>query len=188
MRRTLLLIPLLVPLLAACGSPGQEPGVATATDGAVAPAPSATAGGGFDPTKLAKCVRENGIPNFPDPEVDEGRISIRMPDGVRKEAADKAMEACKQYQPNGGQPGKVDPAITAQLRLLAKCMRENGVPDFPDPGADGGIELRHDKNGGGIDPESPSFKKAEEACKQFRPEPPAGSKDEKSSVTGKAGS
>jgi hypothetical protein len=165
MRRILLLIPLLVVTIAGCAGP--------AASGGAAPTPSATAGG-FDPAKLGKCVRENGVPDFPDPSAEGGRISIRMPDGVKKEVADKAMEACKQYQPNGGQPGKADPAFTARLRQLAKCMRANGVPDFPDPNADGGIELHHDKNGGGIDPDSQSFKQAEEACKQFRPSPPAG--------------
>jgi hypothetical protein len=164
MRRTLLLIPLLALALTGCAGPPDAPGVA------------ATAGADdrFDPTRLAKCVRENGVPNFPDPEVDGDHIAIRMPDGVRKETADKAMEACKQFQPNGGQPGQADPAVTARLRELAKCMRANGVLDFPDPSADGGIELRHDKNGGGIDPESAAFKKAEESCRQFKPSPPAG--------------
>ncbi|MEV7629380.1 hypothetical protein [Actinoplanes sp. NPDC089786] len=174
MRRTLLLIPVLA--LAACAPPAQDPSVATANGGATPTASAAATGkdGGFDPTKLAKCMRENGVPDFPDPEVDGGRISIKMPEGVRREVAEKAMQACKQFQPNGGQPGKADPAMTAKLRELSKCMRANGVPDFPDPSADGGIEIKNDKDGGGIDPESESFKKAEEACKQFRPEPPDG--------------
>jgi len=122
-------------------------------------------------------MRENGIPDFPDPEVDGGRIGIRMPEGVTKETADKASKACREFSPDGGKPRKADPAFTAKLRELAKCMRANGVPEFPDPSADGGIQLHRTKDGSGIDPESPEFRKAEEACRQFRPEPPGTQKD-----------
>src|SRR4029453_7901964 len=111
MRRTLLLIPVIALALAGCANKPDTEGVATA--GGATPSASAAAGGqdgGFDPAKLAKCIRENGVPDFPDPEVDEGHISIRMPEGVRKEDAEKAMKACKQFQPNGGEPGKHDPA------------------------------------------------------------------------------
>jgi hypothetical protein len=175
MRRTLLLIPLLVVGLAGCAGDPRSPSVATA--GGATPSPSAGSadsggGGEADPVEFAKCMRANGIPEFPDPETsDKRRFSVTIPDGTPKETVDKAMEACRAFMPNGGRPGRVDPAITAKLRELSRCMRANGVPDFPDPSADGGIQLRREKDGSGIDPESAAFKKAEEACKKFRPEP-----------------
>ena len=50
-------------------------------------------------------------------------------------------------------------------------MRDNGIADFPDPGPDGGLLL----DGTGIDPDSPQFKAAQEACRDLRPQPdPAG--------------
>ena len=166
MRRTLLLIPLLCLGPAGCAATPESPSSSPS---------SAAAEGGFDPTRFAKCMRENGIPDFPDPEVDGGRIGIRMPDGVTKETADKASKACRELSPDGGKPRKADPAVTAKLRELSKCMRANGVPDFPDPKADGGIEIREGA-GVDIDPESESFRNAERACEQYRPQGRAGGK------------
>jgi hypothetical protein len=53
-------------------------------------------------------------------------------------------------------------------------MRDNCVPDFPDP-TDDGINL----NGTGIDRDSPEFKSAEKACESLLPQPPSGSDNEK---------
>jgi hypothetical protein len=39
----------------------------------------------------------------------------------------------------GGTAGPVDPKALQERRELAKCMRENGVEDFPDPDANGAI-------------------------------------------------
>src|SRR5688572_26165200 len=52
------------------------------------------------------------------------------------------------------------------LLAFAQCMRDNGVPDFPDP-VDDGINL----GGTGIDRNSPGFKDAEKACETLLPGP-----------------
>jgi hypothetical protein len=44
----------------------------------------------------------------------------------------------------------------------ADCMRSHGVPNFPDPGAGGGIQVGP---GSGINPSSPAFRAAASACK-----------------------
>jgi hypothetical protein len=46
----------------------------------------------------------------------------------------------------------------------AQCMRSHGVPNFPDPKANGSIQL-----GSGIDPSSPSFASAQSRCQKFLP-------------------
>src|SRR5690348_13201920 len=51
--------------------------------------------------QAAQCVRENGIPAFPDPYVDHGRL--KLPEGQEQELEgkysqqllDQAMQACK---------------------------------------------------------------------------------------------
>jgi hypothetical protein len=50
-------------------------------------------------------------------------------------------------------------------------MRKNGVPDFPDPkrGANGGVIL----GGSGVNPNSPSFQKAQQACRSIMQAPGA---------------
>jgi hypothetical protein len=54
---------------------------------------------------------------------------------------------------SGGSPGS-----TASLEF-ARCMRAHGVPNFPDPGAGGAIEL-----GSGLDTQSPAFQAAQRGC------------------------
>lgn len=49
---------------------------------------------------------------------------------------------------------------------FAECMRSHGVPDFPDPGAGGGIQIQA---GSGIDPFSPAFKRAQSDCRHLLP-------------------
>jgi hypothetical protein len=46
----------------------------------------------------------------------------------------------------------------------AACMRSHGVPDFPDPNANGSIQL-----GSGIDPSSPTFASAQARCQKLLP-------------------
>lgn len=72
-------------------------------------------------------------------------------------------------------PGGSDPALQ-----LARCMRAHGVTNFPDPSARGGIELPANVN-----PESPTFRSARQACKQFFPDkgaPPATSASDRTAA------
>jgi hypothetical protein len=108
-------------------------------------------------------MRKNGLPDFPDPQPGKG-----MGDGVdvNSEAFKNAMNACKQLMPGGGPPaGDQGPWSSSDKLKYAQCMRENGVPSFPDPAADGGFRLAT-----GTDPNSPQFKAAETACAKYQPE------------------
>jgi hypothetical protein len=172
MRKTLLLIPLLA--LAGCAGPSESPGVATAGGGATPSAGASSAPPEGDQLKFAQCMRDNGLPWYKDPEPGQRGVRISIPKGTDKAKVDAAMAACKAYLPNGGEPMKLDPEMQAQLRQFSQCMRENGLPDFPDPSAEGGILMKPGQ--GGIDPESAEFKKAEQACAQFRPDRPDGAK------------
>jgi hypothetical protein len=132
--------------------------------------------------QFAKCMRANGI-DMPDPEVGEdGGIKIRMggpgDKTPRKGTSDEgpmkaAMEKCRKYMPNGGEPVKLSPQEQEQQRRFAKCMREHGV-DMPDPGADGRVTIRHRPGSKSVDPDSEEFKEAEKACEPLRPRPKAG--------------
>jgi hypothetical protein len=130
--------------------------------------------------KFASCMREHGI-DMPDPEVDsEGRVRMQIGEGPNeggtppdREKFEAAQKECQQYLPNGGEPPKLDPEQVEKMRQFAKCMRENGVPDFPDPEADGGLRIQFG-NGTGIDPNSQTFKDAEAKCEQYMPRPRSG--------------
>jgi hypothetical protein len=83
-------------------------------------------------------MRENGISEFPDPDA-SGRLTI---DGVlngssldpSSPAWKGAIAACKDLQPPGftGDGERSADQQDAALKF-AQCIRENGVPDFPDP-------------------------------------------------------
>jgi hypothetical protein len=168
-------LPVLGLALAACGSQNRgTDGVASLT-GQGRATPSSSAGSPADARqgiiKFAACMRAHGV-NMPDPKVNGGGIAINIPAGTSKATVDKAQAACKQYLPNGGEPPKLDPRVTEQLRRLAQCMRANGVPKFPDPVPGGGIQIDGRKTG--IDPNDPAFKAAQKKCDHFAPKPPGG--------------
>jgi hypothetical protein len=61
----------------------------------------------------------------------------------------------------------------AQLLLgFSKCMRDHGFANFPDPQIDGSIVRHPDLQGTGIDPTSPAFQAAQQACQSLMPTPP----------------
>jgi hypothetical protein len=174
---------MLTPFLAACGNSGDDdPGVATLGDSGD---DADEENDGTDTAEneddleeqaleFAQCMRENGVPDFPDPQVDGGRIEMGGPGGGEnfdQEAVEKAMEACEDLAPRGGGNFSEEDRQEMQDAALehAQCMRENGVPDFPDPEfSDGGAMIELDD----IDPESPAFKQAQEACEDKLPNRP----------------
>lgn len=52
----------------------------------------------------------------------------------------------------------------------SQCMREHGVKEFPDPDGNGRLTLRA-RPGSALDPNSSTFKAAQEACQRLRPQP-----------------
>lgn len=168
MRRHLAILALLV-ALAGCGASKEDDGVATAGGAGSEPTSSAAEEGDEIEQALAfsRCMRENGVPDFPDPqEGADGGIQLSLPDGIDPASVEAAREKCKQHLPNGGEPVEPDPEHVAQLREYAQCMRENGVPEFPDPDAGGGIAI---EGGPGLDPLSEEFKAAEATCEDTLP-------------------
>jgi hypothetical protein len=49
---------------------------------------------------------------------------------------------------------------------FADCMRSHDVPNFPDPSGGGGIQI---PDGSGINPQSPAFQSAQQACAKLLP-------------------
>jgi hypothetical protein len=125
----------MVALISACGSS--------------APAETGTGIGGGDNTaanahkalKFAECMRSNGVSEFPDPGA-SGNFTI---DGIvngssldpSTPAFKQAISACKDLEPAGFMGSKRSPQQQEAALKFAQCMRENGVPDFPDPTPNG---------------------------------------------------
>ncbi|GAA0560469.1 hypothetical protein [Actinomadura livida] len=155
------LVPVLALGLPACG------------DGRGSAAAAGAAGDQEKMREFAQCMRDNGV-DMPDPS-DDGRVTIRKsggpgrgggPGGDDEIAA--AQEKCRHLMPNGGKPPKMKPEDVAKLRAYAKCMREHGIADFPDPNPDGGMLTRAEP-GGGTEPGSREFEAAHKACAKYAP-------------------
>jgi hypothetical protein len=68
---------------------------------------------------------------------------------------------------SSGKPNQGPGAQGASERIkFSACMRSHGVPNFPDPRASGGIQI---SPGSGLDPQSPAFQSAQNACLKLLP-------------------
>ncbi|WP_162606014.1 hypothetical protein [Jiangella aurantiaca] len=158
--------------LSACSDGEDAPEVATVETGAPS-APPTTGGGepgthaGTEPSAepgplaFTECMRDHGI-DMADPDPTTGRPQVG--DGVDSDspAYQEAMDACADLLP-GGALAEPDSAELEQYQAFAECMRDNGLPEFPDPqpGGEGLFE--------GIDRTSPAFQGALEACQDVLP-------------------
>jgi hypothetical protein len=135
--------------------------------------------GSRDDTKIlvayAACMRKHGLPNFPDPQATASgsHLVIGSENGIDPHSSQfkNAQQACKTLLPNGGKPSAQDQAKELQEELkYATCMRAHGVPNFPDPkvSSDGEIEFGVAPRSH-VNPGSPQFKAAEQACQQLLP-------------------
>jgi len=178
--RTVLALGLMLALApAGCAGNADDDGDLVATARSGAPTTAGSTGSSTDPDpdsdaplKYAQCMRGHGMTWFPDPQPGGGPVRITTPKGLDPKKMEAAQNACRRYAPNGGDKPKIDPAQVEQARQMAKCMRANGVPNFPDPNADGGIGFDRGKLGTG--PGEPAFDKAEQICDRYRPSPPPG--------------
>ena len=129
----------------ACGSGHSTPQVARAA-GAAHGAPANSRAG---ETQLihtaAQCLRDHGIPNFPDPVLDtrgQPQIDNQLLNSLPASVTQAAEQACRaqidaaQQAADANRP-PATPQELAQATRFAQCMRRHGWPNFPDPDAQG---------------------------------------------------
>jgi hypothetical protein len=141
-------------VLTACGSSSSDDPASAADQAPTAALDQAR--------KYAQCIRKNGVPDFPDPDPN-GEFS-----GVGHDQDDPALRAaqekCRDLAPGGEHENFGDPAFVEQARQFAECVRDNGVPDFPDPDADGRFRgVGHEQQ------DNPKFQAARETCREKLP-------------------
>jgi hypothetical protein len=163
---------------AGCGGASGGPKVAQIGTTTSSSSSSQSSSSSANPAKFSACMRKNGVTNFPDPDR-QGRI--RIAGGVRNgqrfgldpnsAVFKKAMQACQKYAPQAS-PQQRQKEQQAAL-AFAKCMREHGVPKFPDPTftPNGGTLMTFGKKAG-LDPNSPQFQRARQACQKLVPGSP----------------
>jgi hypothetical protein len=106
----------------------------------------------------AQCMRDNGYAEFPDPTPDGGMRFLIEPGSAPR--FQKAAAACHHLAPEGLRDEDITPETLDALLKLSQCVRDNGVPEFPDPDAEG----RFDVGGTGIGPGDARMKAAMAAC------------------------
>jgi hypothetical protein len=168
-------------MMAACGSAGPKGAaqVASVAGDATTTTTSATGEDTNDADAqqamldFAACMREHGV-DMPDPQFGDGgggtfTAGVQGDSELDKGKLDEAQKACQSYLDKVKSNAKpMDPAKVEEekqkLLAFAQCMRDHGI-DFPDPQIDtsgGGLQVQ--LGGPGMDPNSPGFKEATEAC------------------------
>jgi hypothetical protein len=114
---------------------------------------------------FSRCMRSNGMPNFPDPQrFVGGNVKLTIHQLAPSQAA---LSACDHLLPtNGG--GSQETAQQTRTQLadelsFARCMRSHGVGRFPDPTAQGGLSVEMVQTQG-IDVRSPAVLRVVQAC------------------------
>jgi len=147
-------------LAAGCGgSPSSSPGPASVQENGALP--------------FSRCMRSNGIPNFPDPNrngaLPKSQLEQIAAGNPRYPAA---QTACGDLLPNGALPAGDQPT-RAELRVIerdalrfARCMRTHGVPNWPDYTLRGGQPI-FDLHRTSIAPNSPEIVAKQVRCKSL---------------------
>jgi hypothetical protein len=86
---------------------------------------------------FSRCVRANGVPNWPDP-TSSGGIPKETDQqlGVSSSQLQAALNACQHLLPNTGNIDDNPAALNqwwSQMLHFAQCMHSHGVPNWPDP-------------------------------------------------------
>lgn len=174
--------------LAACpGGSSGGPGMASANSSRRSGSPSPDPGGSTDQQSMvafSRCMRTHGVSRFPDPlpgtggslpKLDLARL------GVSTSGFRAANRSCQQWVPGATStsivgleqcessavclPAETRRLLNAGLRV-ARCMRAQGVPNWPDPVADslGRVAFAISISRDGFDPNSPQLSSRENAC------------------------
>jgi hypothetical protein len=112
---------------------------------------------------IVNCYRAHGDPSFPDPVYDpgDGRWHFAISPGS---APASTQQACQHLFPSSNASPPVPQAQFQQLVRLAECIRQHGVPNWPDPDPDGSFPLPPS-----INPKDAAGQAAGIACKRYLP-------------------
>jgi hypothetical protein len=104
--------------LSACGSSSKK---------------SAADRGGNSMIAFSKCMRANGVTNFPDPSGGGGLNIAGTGINPQAPAFKSAQAACFKLLPGGGPSTHATEQQIKEATETAVCMREHGVTGYPDP-------------------------------------------------------
>lgn len=120
-------------------------------------------------------MRAHGLSNFPDPSAGPGGEGFngidRVAGGLAVDgitftgpAAQAAMRACSRFLTPSGPPPQPTAAQKRAALRFAQCLREHGVPNFPDPDFARAPDKPKSGPPANVNPQSPAFQAAAKAC------------------------
>jgi hypothetical protein len=128
--------------------------------------PAATQGGGTPDAAtgaIVACYRAHGDPSFPDSVYDpsDGRWHFAVSPGS---APASTQQACQHLFPSDNSSPPVPQAQFQKLVRLAECLRQHGVPNWPDPDPDGAFGLPP-----ALQTKTHAYVGAAQACQRYMP-------------------
>jgi hypothetical protein len=158
-------------LAGSCGGGSSGPRVAdlggtTASTPSAAGSPQESKQAG-DALEYSRCMRAHGLPDFPDPSANGG-INLSDQPGSdlnpNSTAFQAAARSCASIQGFGAPSAARQRQYIAEMLPFARCVRAQGLPNFPDPSTLGspyqGIGFLIDRNSR----HSPVLQAAIKAC------------------------
>jgi hypothetical protein len=121
-------------IAAGCGSRSAGTRTSTAASGG-----NGTSIAHAKSVKFAECMRTHGVSGFPDPTATGALTIDAVVNGSSLDTDGavwkQAIGACKNLEPSGFTGTDASPEKQKERLKFARCIRDNGVPDFPDPTA-----------------------------------------------------
>lgn len=173
----------IVLLVAACGGGSSNTDPSSSTAGSSSTGVRSAGSGGSSSTggsgqaqqnlAFAKCMRSDGVTDFPDPGSNGqfGTISAQLEDSPR---FGTGFKACKHLLPDRGVSKAQQDG--PQLLKFAQCMHAHGVPTYPESGpaspyssiSNTAVNSLRDL-GPGVNPNSPVVQRALRTCERENP-------------------
>jgi hypothetical protein len=127
-------IPSLVIVLAVLG------GATIAACGSSKNSSLAASGSYSQEVKYSDCMRSHGVSNFPDPSPGGGSNVVAL--GAEETASPafvSAKTACAKLESGGSAPPQITGEQVHQMFVKARCIRQHGFPNVPDPSLGSGL-------------------------------------------------
>jgi hypothetical protein len=141
MKRLVVCFAMLAGLVAGCSSGGAHPD-AGASPSSGADQQRALAIG----RQFVQCARQHGQPGFPDPVWQAGSLQFGSAGDQVKDQIRQLPHECISILELLPASGHRKPPPTAEdlrrLAQFAQCLRQHGMPEWPDPKSDGTFPLR----------------------------------------------
>jgi hypothetical protein len=125
---------------------------------------------------FAKCMRSNGVPNFPNPDRQGNFNNATVNALISNNSGNNALHQCRSVLPNAGtgltaeQIQQIQQTNLRNAVKAAHCMRAHGIGNFPDPAGTtqaSGVNwqpVTSAEQAGGFNQNSPSYESAFMAC------------------------